>query len=187
MDALEINLAKHYGDPGEDTWILNSSNDQVMLNHPLLEARGIDRCDMARFVAEQCATDPGLTKAVAACDAPAMAAIDPMVARLVLGHRPGYSGDVFLVPQPGWINYGRTGTTHGSTFPHDTHVPALFLGAGVPHGETFSRTTSVTSLQPLPKSWEAPTPTARLANRFPTCSTWDLDEHRSMQTAAGHC
>ena len=140
MDALEIKLAKHYGDPGEDTWILNSSNDQVMLNHPLLEARGIDRCDMARFVAEQCATDPGLSKAVAACDAPAMAAIDPMVARLVLGHRPGYSGDVFLVPQPGWINYGRTGTTHGSTFPHDTHVPALFLGAGVPHGETFSRT-----------------------------------------------
>ena len=95
---------------------------------------------MARVVAEQCATDPGLSKALAACDAPAMAAIDPMVARLVLGHRPGYSGDVFLVPQPGWINYGRTGTTHGSTFPHDTHVPALFLGAGVPHGETFSRT-----------------------------------------------
>ena len=77
---------------------------------------------------------------MAACDAPALASSDPMVARLVRGHRPGFSGDVFLVPQPGWIDYGRTGTTHGSTFPHDTHVPALFLGAGVPHGETYART-----------------------------------------------
>ena len=37
MDALEIKLAKLYGDPGEDTWILNSSNDQVMLNHLFLK------------------------------------------------------------------------------------------------------------------------------------------------------
>ena len=33
-----------------------------------------------------------------------------------------------------------TGTTHGSAFPQDTHVPALFLGAGVPHGETYDST-----------------------------------------------
>lgn len=140
MDEVEAELAKRYGRSGSETWILNSSNDQVMLNHPLLERKGIDRCEVARFVAEQCSTDPALSKAVAACDAPALAASDPMVARLVRGHRPGFSGDVFLVPQPGWIDYGRTGTTHGSTFPHDTHVPALFLGAGVPNGETYSRT-----------------------------------------------
>ena len=47
---------------------------------------------------------------------------------------------MFLVPQPGWIDYGRTGTTHGSAYPQDTHVPALFLGAGVAHGETHART-----------------------------------------------
>jgi len=140
MDAVEAALVKRYGRSGSETWILNSSNDQVMLNHPLLDRKGIDRCEVARFVAEQCSTDPALSKAVAACDAPALAASDPMVARLVRGHRPGFSGDVFLVPQPGWIDYGRTGTTHGSTFPHDTHVPALFLGAGVLHGETYSRT-----------------------------------------------
>ena len=45
-----------------------------------------------------------------------------------------------LVPHPGWIDYSPTGTTHGSAFPQDTHVPALFLGAGVPHGETYDRT-----------------------------------------------
>ena len=141
MDAVEATLKERWGTPrGGQSWILRHSNDQVFLNHPLLDARGIDRSTMARFVAEQCATDPGLSKAVAACDAPAMASNDPVVARLVRGHRPGHSGDVFLVPQPGWIDYGRTGTTHGSAYPQDTHVPALFLGAGVAHGETHART-----------------------------------------------
>ena len=141
MDAVEATLKERWGTPrGGQSWILRHSNDQVFLNHPLLDARGIDRSTMARFVAEQCANDPGLSKAVAACDAPAMAANDPVVARLVRGHRPGHSGDVFLVPQPGWIDYGRTGTTHGSAYPQDTHVPALFLGAGVAHGETHART-----------------------------------------------
>ena len=68
-----------------------------------------------------------------------MAANDPIVARLF--------GDIARAiqrrlagPQPGWIDYSPKGTTHGSAFPQDTHVPALFLGAGVPHGETYDRT-----------------------------------------------
>ena len=141
MDALELQLRARYGDTTDDEpWILRHSNDQIFLNHPLIDRRGLDRNAMARHAANFCATAEGLNKAIAACDAPSMAANDPVIARLVRGHRPGHSGDVFLVPQPGWIDYSRTGTTHGSAFPHDTHVPALFLGAGVPHGETFDRT-----------------------------------------------
>ena len=141
MDEVEMQLQDRWGfTPESKPWILRQSNDQIFLNHPLIYQRGLDRDAMARFVAQRCATAPGLSKAIAACDAPAMAANDPVVARLVRGHRPGHSGDVFLVPQPGWIDYSRTGTTHGSAFPQDTHVPALFLGAGVPHGETHNRT-----------------------------------------------
>ena len=141
MDDVEVALQDRWGfTPQGESWILRHSNDQIFLNHPLIYKRGLDRDAMARFVAQRCATDPGLSKAIAACDAPAMAANDPVVARLVRGHRPGHSGDVLLVPQPGWIDYSRTGTTHGSAYPQDTHVPALFLGAGVPQGETFSRT-----------------------------------------------
>jgi len=141
MDEVETQLQDRWGfTPAGEPWIVRHSNDQIFLNHPLIYKRGLDRDAMARFVARRCATAPGLSKAIAACDAPAMASNDPVVARLVRGHRPGHSGDVFLVPQPGWIDYSRTGTTHGSAFPQDTHVPALFLGAGVPQGETHNRT-----------------------------------------------
>ena len=172
MDEVEVLLQDRFGfTPRDQPWILRQSNDQVFLNHDLLHQRGMDRNAMARFVAERCAPHPGLSKAIAACDAPALAATDPVVERLVRGHRPGHSGDVFLVPQPGWIDYGRTGTTHGSAFAHDTHVPALFLGCGVPHGETFN-TTYIRDLAPRWRnSCRRPTPTAPQARRSQTCST----------------
>jgi hypothetical protein len=38
------------------------------------------------------------------------------------------SGDVIYMLQPGWIEYGKQGTTHGSGYDYDTHVPAIFFG-----------------------------------------------------------
>lgn len=137
MDALGEDLNRRYG---RGDWILRHSNDQIFLNHELLDKRKVDRDDMARYVAQRCSVEPGLSQAVAACDVTSLACVDPVAERLVRGHRPGHSGDVLLVPQPGWIDYGRTGTTHGSAFPHDTHVPALLLGKGIRPGQTFERT-----------------------------------------------
>lgn len=50
------------------------------------------------------------------------------------------SGDVLYVPKPAHIAYPRMGSTHGSPFIYDTHVPLLFYGKGIKRGETSSRT-----------------------------------------------
>ena len=50
------------------------------------------------------------------------------------------SGDVLYVPKPAHIAYPRTGSTHGSPFIYDTHVPLLFFGNGIKRGETATRT-----------------------------------------------
>ena len=84
MDEVEELLQDRFGfTPRDQPWILRQSNDQVFLNHDLLHQRGMDRNTMARFVAERCAPRPGLSKAIAACDAPALAANDPVVERLI--------------------------------------------------------------------------------------------------------
>ena len=44
------------------------------------------------------------------------------------------SGDVIVIPTPGTISRGKTGTTHGSAYSYDTHVPILFYGAGIKNG-----------------------------------------------------
>lgn len=53
-----------------------------------------------------------------------------LIGRMVLnGFEPQRGGDVILVPKPYSIpSSGRTGTTHGSPYNYDTHVPVLFYG-----------------------------------------------------------
>ncbi|MBD2699193.1 alkaline phosphatase family protein [Spirosoma sp. BT702] len=51
------------------------------------------------------------------------------------------SGDIQLIPEPGWIENGGTGTNHGSPYHYDTHVPFVLFGWGVTKGETLRYTT----------------------------------------------
>ncbi len=51
------------------------------------------------------------------------------------------SGDVCYVLDPGVIAYAKTGSTHGSGYNYDTHVPLLFYGSGIKQGATIKRTT----------------------------------------------
>ena len=45
------------------------------------------------------------------------------------------SGDVVIALNSGWIEWNSpTGTTHGSCFSYDTHVPLLFWGKGIQQG-----------------------------------------------------
>lgn len=45
-----------------------------------------------------------------------------------------------IIFQPGWITKTSFGTTHGSPYHYDTHVPFILFGWGVRPGETYRRT-----------------------------------------------
>ncbi|MBU2997163.1 alkaline phosphatase family protein [Cellulophaga baltica] len=59
---------------------------------------------------------------------------------LQMGYNQERSGDVLLVYKPDYISYSTTGSTHGSAYSYDTHVPLLFFGKGINKGETYERT-----------------------------------------------
>ncbi|MBL7773661.1 MAG: alkaline phosphatase family protein [Chitinophagaceae bacterium] len=51
------------------------------------------------------------------------------------------SGDILLLLNPGWIDaYYKTGTTHGTWNPYDTHIPLLWFGWGIQPGTTLRET-----------------------------------------------
>ncbi len=56
------------------------------------------------------------------------------------GYNQKRSGDVLLVLDPSVVYYPETGSTHGSPFEYDTHVPLVFYGKGIPKGSTVERT-----------------------------------------------
>ena len=57
----------------------------------------------------------------------------PVLRAAALSYFPGRSGDLILVPKPGWM-FSASGTTHGTASPDDQRVPVLFYGAGIKHG-----------------------------------------------------
>lgn len=77
------------------------------------------------------------------------------------GHNQKRSGDILFVYNPYVLKYAPwniTGTDHGTGLNYDTHVPLIFFGKGIKHGETFQKI-DITDI--------APTMSALLGISFP--------------------
>lgn len=66
----------------------------------------------------------------------------------IRGYHPKRSGDLTLILEPGWFDSLRPqGTTHGSPYSYDTHVPIIFYGAGIKQGTSVTYH-SITDIAP---------------------------------------
>jgi hypothetical protein len=56
---------------------------------------------------------------------------------VIRGHNPKRSGDISFTFEAGWYESGTIpGTTHGSSYTYDTHIPILFYGKGIKKGSS---------------------------------------------------
>jgi hypothetical protein len=68
-------------------------------------------------------------------------------------HVPGRSGDLFVIPRFGvLLSATGLGTSHGSPWEYDTHVPLIFWGGRV-KARVFSAPTTPYDLAPTLASW----------------------------------
>ena len=72
--------------------------------------------------------------------------------RALKGYHHDRSGDIIFMLEPGWYGFNSNwsspiGTTHGEWNPYDAHIPLLFYGWKVKHGET-SREVHITDIAP---------------------------------------
>ena len=72
---------------------------------------------------------------------------DRILKYLQNGYNQKLSGDVMIIPNPATIVYSKKGSTHGSGFSYDTHVPVLFYGRGIQIGSSKSLV-SITDIAP---------------------------------------
>ncbi len=56
--------------------------------------------------------------------------------RITNGYNARRSGDVYFLLKSNWFDGGATGTTHGSWYPYDSHIPLVFMGWNVKPGKT---------------------------------------------------
>ncbi len=55
----------------------------------------------------------------------------------IRGYHPKRSGDIVVILEPNWLEQGRVaGTSHGSPYTYDTHVPIIFYGWSIKSGRS---------------------------------------------------
>lgn len=120
-----------------DSIVDNISNYQVFLNHKYIRSKNWNIASIENTVAQFLLIQKGITKAVTATSLKATEFTDRILANAQRGFHQALSGDILYVLESGWVPAGyHTGTTHGSPYNYDTHVPLLWYGAGVNKGQS---------------------------------------------------
>ncbi len=124
---------------GKGDWVSYFTNQQVYLNRELITSKKIDLHQIQDKVVEFSRGFEGVKEVIPAHFMDNMAMGNTMFQMIQRGFDHERSGDVFIVLDPQWIddeNALKGGTTHGSSYAYDTHVPFIIMGPGITKGET---------------------------------------------------
>jgi hypothetical protein len=158
QDAIQDGLAARFGD---GRWVLGTSTAGVYLNRDLIGSKRLDEAQVQEVAAKAARGVPHVLRVLTRAQLQAGRVGDDPVDRAVAnGFYSARSGDVFIVMEPYWIAPAQ-GTTHGSPFSYDTHVPMIFLGPGISPGR-YNGTVAPNDI--------APTLATLLGVETPSCS-----------------
>lgn len=132
---------------GEGDWILNVSNEQVFLNEKLARDKDMDLADIEDELAIFLLRFRGIKEVYTATAMRNTYFSSGGASLLQNGYNFKSSGNLLLILEPGWLTGGARGTSHGTGFTYDTHVPILFYGWNVKPGSS-TRYTTITDIAP---------------------------------------
>ncbi|MCL7763312.1 alkaline phosphatase family protein [Polaribacter sp. Z014] len=119
--------------------IENVSNYQIFLNKEKIESLGLEVNTVAQKLADEVLNFDGIYKAVTARTLQTTHFSSGILNSLQNGYNQKLSGDVLMIPYPATLTGGKTGTSHGSGYSYDTHVPIIFYGNGIKQGASSKR------------------------------------------------
>jgi hypothetical protein len=133
---LNKKLRKQFG---EDSLVTHFINYEVYVNEKQIADNDLDRKKIKKAITEFFYSMPEIEFVVDLENINQTALPEPLRAMVINGYYRGRSGDIEVIPNPGWFSgYGVTGTTHGTWHPYDTHIPLLWYGWNVKAGETYA-------------------------------------------------
>jgi len=119
-----------------DSLVENISNFQIFLNKEKITALNLDIHKVAQTIVDEAINFDGVYKTVTAKTLQNTNFTNGVLQLLQNGYNQKFSGDVLVVPNTSTIIRERTGTTHGSGYNYDTHVPLFFYGKGIKKGKS---------------------------------------------------
>lgn len=145
---MEETLVKHFGSPADEKkkYIRHLDSNMAYLDADLPELAGARFVEAQGLVRDALLKDEAIYAAFTRAELTAGGNETELFVRMRLSFNQRRSGDVLFCMKPYYIA-GATTATHGSPWTYDTHVPLLWLGAGVRPG-TYERAVSPAHLGP---------------------------------------
>ncbi|HMW75657.1 MAG TPA: alkaline phosphatase family protein, partial [Saprospiraceae bacterium] len=125
---------------GTEDLIYNIANNQVLLNHKLIESKNLDTERIKEKLVTALKKREGVSFATD-MERLQVASMPEWIKTMAInGYNYKRSGDILIIFDPQWIeNYrDKTGTTHGAWNPYDSHIPLVFMGWGIKQGNTHA-------------------------------------------------
>lgn len=150
---------------GDEDWIENYTNQQVYLDRDLIDQNGLSKQVVQQKAADFLLQFEGVKSTNTAHNYQYESYSTGQEAMYQRGFMYDRSGDVYIQLKSGWLDTDYpTGTSHGSPYNYDTHVPLIFYGWNVPQGET-SRKTTIPQIAPtISNMLNIPLPSGSEAN-----------------------
>lgn len=125
---------------GEGDIIRSSENYQFYLNHKVLKEKNLTVRQVYETIRPALLKQEGIADVIDQTDLGHSHLNDYQLTLYKNLYHATRGGDIGLVIAPGWFAGRTTGTTHGTPYAYDTHIPLLWYGWKIPKGQTSTRT-----------------------------------------------
>jgi hypothetical protein len=127
---IETALAERYG-PGK--WILGTAGSSPYLNHRLMAQMKIEQAEARAVAAQAAMAVPHVARVYTREQLLLGVPGDRIGSRVMRGFNPQRSGDLEIILEPYWMRQA-TGTTHGTPYNYDAHIPLILMGQRIRPG-----------------------------------------------------
>jgi len=143
-EAVQGALTKKYG---QGNWISSVGEYAIYLNLDLIAQKNLDRGAVNQVAADAAMALPHVVRVYTREQLMAGAVQADIIGRRVSnGFSMQRGPDVTVLLEPYWLSVAQ-GTTHGTPYGYDTHVPVIFMGSGV-RARRFNERISVNDIAP---------------------------------------
>jgi hypothetical protein len=106
----------------------------IHFNHDLMDSLHVSQAQLVQLVSNRLEKNPGILQVVETRKAATASLPEALRERIVNGYSSQRSGDLFIVTKSGYMDGYATGTTHGTLYNNDAHIPLLWYGNGIKKG-----------------------------------------------------
>lgn len=122
---------------GVEKIVRDITNYQVNFDMNTISDRQLNYGDIKKATVNYLQQQPGINYAIDIAEPGVAPLPEPLKTMITNGYNVKRSGAIQIILNPGWFEgHGKTGTSHGTWNPYDTHIPLLFYGWNIHPGKT---------------------------------------------------